>query len=66
MNWFYTFNQNNSGGGFTRDENVDHYVQMIKVLRLDGLMASLWDSERVWFLGEELFIKSGGKAGRSP
>ena len=29
-------------------------------------MASLWDSENVWFLGEELFIKSGGKAGRSP
>jgi hypothetical protein len=25
---FYTFNQNNSGGSFTRSDNVDHYVSV--------------------------------------
>jgi ectoine hydroxylase-related dioxygenase (phytanoyl-CoA dioxygenase family) len=51
---------------FTNPANSDHYVGMIKELGLHDLMASLWDSENVWFLGEELFVKTGGKAGRSP
>jgi hypothetical protein len=46
--------------------NVEQYVAMINELGLQDFVASLWDSENVWFLGEELFIKSGGKAGRSP
>lgn len=51
---------------FSNPENADHYIGMIKELGLHDFMASLWDSENVWFLGEELFIKSGGKSGRSP
>jgi hypothetical protein len=51
---------------FSNPKNADHYVGMIKELGLHDFMASLWDSENVWFLGEELFVKSGGKAGRSP
>ena len=47
-------------------ENVDQYLPMIKELGLDDFVASLWDSENVWFLGEELFVKSGGRTGRSP
>jgi hypothetical protein len=47
-------------------ENVDVYLSMIKELGLADFAASLWNSENVWFLGEELFVKSGGKAGRSP
>ncbi|MEW6476047.1 MAG: phytanoyl-CoA dioxygenase family protein [Actinomycetota bacterium] len=47
-------------------ENVEVYLSMIKEFGLADLMASLWGSEHVWFLGEELFVKSGGKAGRSP
>jgi hypothetical protein len=46
--------------------NVEQYLAMINELGLQDFVASLWDSENVWFLGEELFIKSGGKAGRSP
>lgn len=51
---------------FSNPDNVDHYVALIKELGLDDFMASLWDSQNIWFLGEELFIKSGGKSGRSP
>jgi len=46
--------------------NVEQYVKLIKELGLDDFVASLWDTQNLWFLGEELFIKSGGKAGRSP
>jgi hypothetical protein len=51
---------------FSNPDNTPHYVAMIKELGLHDFMASLWDSENVWFLGEELFVKSGGKSGRSP
>lgn len=47
-------------------ENAEHHLAMIKEFQLDDLVASLWDSRNVWFLGEELFIKSGGRTGRSP
>lgn len=46
--------------------NWEHYLPTIKELGLGELAASLWDSAHAWFLGEELFMKSGGKAGRSP
>src|SRR5262245_32689612 len=46
--------------------NAGQYLALIKELGLHDFIASLWDSENVWFLGEELFIKSGGKSGRSP
>ncbi len=47
-------------------DNRDVHVATVKALGLDEFVASLWDSEHVWFIGEELFIKKGGRAGRSP
>lgn len=47
-------------------DNWEHYLPVIQELGLAEFAASLWDSENVWFLGEELFMKSDGKAGRSP
>ncbi|WP_175823784.1 phytanoyl-CoA dioxygenase family protein [Burkholderia sp. BCC0419] len=47
-------------------ENRDVYVATVKELGLDEFVASLWDTEHLWFVGEELFIKKGGNAGRSP
>lgn len=46
--------------------NRDVHIATIKALALDEFAASLWDSEHVWFKGEEIFIKKGGRAGRSP
>jgi ectoine hydroxylase-related dioxygenase (phytanoyl-CoA dioxygenase family) len=51
---------------FSNPDNAEQYVGMIKELGLHHFVAALWDSENVWFLGEELFVKSGGKSGRSP
>jgi len=50
----------------TNPKNAHQYIAMIKELGLHDFIASLWDSQNVWFLGEELFVKSGGKCGRSP
>ncbi|WP_175828903.1 phytanoyl-CoA dioxygenase family protein [Burkholderia cepacia] len=47
-------------------ENRDVHIATVKELALDEFVASLWETEHVWFLGEELFIKKGGKGGRSP
>jgi ectoine hydroxylase-related dioxygenase (phytanoyl-CoA dioxygenase family) len=47
-------------------KNRDVHVDTVKALGLHELVASLWDSEHVWFVGEELFIKKGGRTGRSP
>ncbi|TDY19953.1 phytanoyl-CoA dioxygenase PhyH [Paraburkholderia sp. BL6665CI2N2] len=47
-------------------ENRDVHVATVKELGLDEFVASLWDTENLWFVGEELFIKKGGNAGRSP
>ncbi len=47
-------------------DNIEQYLVLIKDLGLADFAAALWDSEHVWFLGEELFMKKGGKAGRSP
>jgi ectoine hydroxylase-related dioxygenase (phytanoyl-CoA dioxygenase family) len=47
-------------------DNRDVHVATVKALALDEFVASLWGSEHVWLLGEEIFIKKGGRAGRSP
>ena len=46
--------------------NRDVHVATVKELGLDEFVASLWDAEHVWLIGEELFIKKGGQGGRSP
>lgn len=46
--------------------HLKRYLGLIDEMGLANFAADLWDSEHVWFLGEELFIKSGGKVGRSP
>jgi len=50
----------------SNSENAHKYIELIKELGLHDFIASLWDSQNVWFLGEELFVKSGGRCGRSP
>ncbi|WP_322058364.1 phytanoyl-CoA dioxygenase family protein [Paraburkholderia sp. J63] len=46
--------------------NRDVHLAAIKALGLGEFVAALWDSGHVWFRGEEIFIKKGGRAGRSP
>ena len=46
-------------------EHAPRYQALVEDLGLADFAADLWNSAHVWFLGEELFVKSGGKAGRS-
>ena len=47
-------------------KNRDVHLAIARELGLADFAASLWDSEHVWFVGEELFIKKGGRGARSP
>lgn len=42
------------------------HLETVKALELGELVASLWGSEHVWLVGEEIFVKKGGLGGRSP
>ena len=42
------------------------YKELVQQLPVADLLADVWGSEHVWFFGEEVFGKEGGKAGRSP
>jgi hypothetical protein len=47
-------------------DNRAVHLDTVKKLGLEDFVASLWGSEHVWFVGEEIFIKKGGLGGRSP
>jgi ectoine hydroxylase-related dioxygenase (phytanoyl-CoA dioxygenase family) len=42
------------------------YKQLVNSPVFADTLAQLWGSEHVWFFGEEIFGKEGGKVGRSP
>ena len=39
---------------------------MVQTLPFGELFAELWGSKHVWYYAEEVFLKAGGKPGRSP
>ncbi|ANI79260.1 phytanoyl-CoA dioxygenase family protein [Sphingobium sp. EP60837] len=39
---------------------------LVETLPFGNIYADLWGSEHVWLFAEEVFMKSGGKPGRSP
>ncbi len=41
------------------------YRPMLEKLGFAEFLADLWGSEHVWYFGEEIFVKAGGKAGRT-
>ena len=47
-------------------DNLDTYKPMLEHLGFAQLLSELWESEHVWYFGEELFIKDGGNVCRSP
>ena len=59
----------------TRDEHyndiahpkaLDVYEPMLRAAPFVDFLAALWDSDHIWFLSEEIFVKEGGQVGRSP
>ena len=44
----------------------DRLDALMPSLPFGELLADLWGSEHVWYFAEEIFLKRGGKTGRSP
>lgn len=42
------------------------YLPLVRRIGLDTMMAELWDEDRLWYLGEQLFLKDGGYSRRTP
>jgi Phytanoyl-CoA dioxygenase (PhyH) len=39
---------------------------LVREIGLDTMMAALWGVDRLWYLGEQLFLKEGGTSRRTP
>ena len=50
---------------FFEDRGYNH-SQLVRDVGLDSMVAALWGVDRLWYLGEQLFLKDGGASRRTP
>lgn len=50
---------------FFEDRGHKH-AALVRDVGLDSMMAALWGAERLWYMGEQLFLKEGGTSRRTP
>jgi hypothetical protein len=50
---------------FFEDRGYGH-SQLVRDIGLDSMVAALWGVDRLWYLGEQLFLKEGGASRRTP
>jgi hypothetical protein len=50
---------------FFEDRGHNH-ASLVREVGLDAMMGALWGVDRLWYLGEQLFLKEGGDARRTP
>lgn len=43
-----------------------NYLPLVRRIGLDAMVAALWEEPRLWYLGEQLFLKEGGHSRRTP
>lgn len=43
-----------------------NYLPLVRRIGLDAMVAALWGEPRMWYLGEQLFLKEGGHSRRTP
>lgn len=43
-----------------------NYLPLVRRIGLDAMVAALWQETRLWYLGEQLFLKEGGHSRRTP
>jgi hypothetical protein len=55
----------NEPAKFFEDRGYRH-SQLVRDIGLDSMMAALWGVDRLWYLGEQLFLKEGGASRRTP
>ncbi|MEO5902315.1 MAG: phytanoyl-CoA dioxygenase family protein, partial [Ilumatobacteraceae bacterium] len=44
----------------------EHYARMLRETGLRELISTLWDDPQVWFMYEQVFLKTGGENRRTP
>jgi Phytanoyl-CoA dioxygenase (PhyH) len=50
---------------FFEDRGKSH-AGLVREIGLDATLGALWGVDRMWYLGEQLFLKEGGAARRTP
>lgn len=50
---------------FFEDRGARH-VGLPRQIGLDSMLCALWGVKRLWYMGEQLFLKDGGEARRTP
>jgi hypothetical protein len=50
---------------FFEDRGKNH-AGLIREIGLDAMVAALWGVDRIWYMGEQLFLKEGGASRRTP
>jgi hypothetical protein len=50
---------------FFEDRGLNH-VGLVREIGLDAMVAALWGVDRLWYMGEQLFLKEGGASRRTP
>jgi hypothetical protein len=55
----------NEPAKFFEDRGYNQSV-LVRDIGLDSMMAALWGVDRLWYLGEQLFLKEGGASRRTP
>ena len=50
---------------FFEDRGRSH-AGLVREVGLDTMLTALWGVDRMWYLGEQLFLKEGGSARRTP
>ncbi|HZZ89015.1 MAG TPA: phytanoyl-CoA dioxygenase family protein [Caulobacteraceae bacterium] len=48
------------------EDRGNNHAALVGEIGLDATMAALWGVDRLWYLGEQLFLKAGGAARRTP
>jgi hypothetical protein len=50
---------------FFEDRGKNH-AGLVREIGLDSMLTALWGVDQMWYLGEQLFLKEGGAARRTP
>jgi hypothetical protein len=48
------------------EDRGHRHAALVRDVGLDSMVAALWGVERFWYMGEQLFLKEGGRSRRTP
>ena len=48
------------------EDRGNNHADLVREIGLDTTMSALWGVERLWYMGEQLFLKEGGASRRTP